>query len=194
MPNRFKDKTLRSEYDAAMFQYQTKHRNLFRADGTPAKDISTFAHFFWMGFDGGRGMGIGFEADRESRSTLSYAYWRAGQDAAKLSEKPASAAPEATGRWTEPISLKPGKITWQSPLKTGGLKTYVGFINQVEIAKIKHNTASGDYIVSIPGWMWQTDPNAIDGKLGIKESNVIAFRGIKIAKAAVLKAIELHPK
>lgn len=187
MPNRFKDPTLRKEYDAAIYQFGIKHRNLFRPDGSPSKDSSTFASYFWKGYDGHPGLGIGFDHDRESRSTLSYAYWRAGQDAALLdSAKNSKTDPiSVNGRWSEPEGIKAGKIRWQSPLSTGGLKTHIGFIDGKNIASIKHNTLSKDFIVSIPGWMWVPSSDAPDGKLGIKESPALAFKDIRTAKLAV---------
>lgn len=78
MTNRFKDRTLRKEYDAAAFAFQTKHRNLFYPDGSRCYG-SSFASFFWRGFDG---ICMG-KWDRASKKILAYAYWRAGQDAAR---------------------------------------------------------------------------------------------------------------
>ena len=85
MANRFKDKTLRNEYDALTLMYKTKHRNLFLESGDRRRSPnlgSTVATMFWQGFDGVV-MGTGW--DTESKKTLAYAYWRAGQDAAKAS-------------------------------------------------------------------------------------------------------------
>jgi hypothetical protein len=80
MSNRFRDPTLRKEYDSAMAMFRAKHRNLFLADGSrPATPGNSFAAFFWRGYDG-TNFGAGF-TDRASRQTLGYAYWRAGQDA-----------------------------------------------------------------------------------------------------------------
>lgn len=77
MSNRFRDPTLRKEYDAVAQMYVTKHRNLFAPNGERSNGNSV-ACFFWRGFDG-TVMGSGWDA--ESKKTLAYAYWRAGQDA-----------------------------------------------------------------------------------------------------------------
>ncbi|MGP1715640.1 MAG: hypothetical protein ACTS9Y_00545 [Methylophilus sp.] len=195
MPNRFRDRTLRNEYDAAMFQFNTKHPNLFAPDGTAKKTSSTFASYFWKGYEGHPGLGIGFDHDKESRTTLAYAYWRAGQDAALIDKAKKSKTDPivANGRWNEPEGIKRGKIKWQSPLSTGGLKTHFGFIEGKNVVSIKHNTLSKDFIVSIPGWMWVPNNDAPDGKLGIKESPVIAFKDIRTAKLAVNEAFKLLP-
>ena len=81
MVNRFRDPTMRQQYDAAVRAFGTKHRDLFDANGVRRAPGSSFASFFWRGFDGTQ-LGAGF-IDRASRSTLSYAYWRAGQDMRK---------------------------------------------------------------------------------------------------------------
>lgn len=83
MGNRFKDPTLRREYDAVTEMWRTKHRNLFTQQGERRRspDLgSSLATMFWLGFDG-RVMGAGWDA--ESKRTIGYAHWRAGQDAAK---------------------------------------------------------------------------------------------------------------
>lgn len=78
MPNRFKDPTLRKEYDSVMGMYKAKHRSLFYADGSRCLG-SSMASAFWRGFNGTT-FGAGF-IDSASRKTLAYACWRAGQDA-----------------------------------------------------------------------------------------------------------------
>lgn len=80
MPNRFRDPYMREQYDVAVWHYQNRHRNLFAPDGQP-RIGSSFAEFFWRGFNGIK-PGAGF-TDRASRSMVGYAYYRAGQDCAK---------------------------------------------------------------------------------------------------------------
>lgn len=80
--NKFRDKMMRSQYDAAMKAYQARHPNLFLRNGERRQNPnygSSFAQSFWMGFDG-IAPGAGY-IDKASRATVAYAYWRAGQDA-----------------------------------------------------------------------------------------------------------------
>ncbi len=83
MTNRFKDPTLRNEYDNATRCFETKHRNLFCSDGSRSMGNS-MASFFWRGFDGTQ-FGAGF-TDAASKKILAYAYYRAGQDCAKAAK------------------------------------------------------------------------------------------------------------
>lgn len=76
MSNRFRDPTMRREYDAAVAMFQQEHRNLF-VNGAPHRG-SSLANQFWHGFNG-TAMGAGFK-DRVSKQTLMYAYWSAGRD------------------------------------------------------------------------------------------------------------------
>jgi hypothetical protein len=76
MVNRFRDPTMRQQYDAAVRAYRMKHRDLFDANGNRRTPGSSFASFFWRGYDGE----CAARWDRTGRATLSYAYWRAGQD------------------------------------------------------------------------------------------------------------------
>lgn len=85
MNNRFKDPTMRREYDAAMQMFTTRHRNLFMTNGERRRSPnygSSLATYFWGGFDG-RTEGMFNFGDKASRNTVAYAHWRAGQDAAK---------------------------------------------------------------------------------------------------------------
>jgi hypothetical protein len=79
--NTFRDKTLRTNYDAAVLCFETKHRDLFYPDGTECHG-SSFASYFWKGFHGVSGKGL-VRFDAASKKTLAYAFWRAGQDCAK---------------------------------------------------------------------------------------------------------------
>lgn len=76
MPNRFRDPTMRREYDATVAMFRQEHRNLF-IDGKPHRG-STLAGQFWHGFNGTH-LGAGF-TDRASKEMLAYAYWCAGRD------------------------------------------------------------------------------------------------------------------
>ena len=86
MSNPFKNAVMRKEYDAAKFAFDAKHANLF-INGQCRSHVdqnigSTFADYFWAGFDGftqGR-----FDMTRSgSEGMVAYAYYRAGQDAAR---------------------------------------------------------------------------------------------------------------
>lgn len=83
MPNRFKDATMRREYDSVMHMFWTKHRNLFLPNGERSTG-SSVSSFFWQGYDG-KVMGAGWDA--ASKKMIGYAYWRAGQDAKRLHER-----------------------------------------------------------------------------------------------------------
>ena len=89
MANKFKDKTMREQYDVAVRIFNAKHRDLFYPDGSRCKG-SSLAEMFWKGYEGvwqeANGKPNTGVWDRESRKTLGYAYWRAGQDM-KLTEK-----------------------------------------------------------------------------------------------------------
>lgn len=76
MPNRFRDPTMRREYDATVAMFRQEHRNLF-VDGKPHRG-STLAGQFWHGFNG-TSLGAGF-TDRASKKMIAYAYWSAGRD------------------------------------------------------------------------------------------------------------------
>jgi hypothetical protein len=77
MSNRFKDPTMRAQYDGSVTAFRTKHRDLFDGSGVRRTPGSSFASAFWQGYDG-KVMGNGWDA--ASKATLAYAYWRAGQD------------------------------------------------------------------------------------------------------------------
>lgn len=99
----------------------------------------------------------------------------------------------ALGYWREPEGTPSGKLTWIPPPNTGGLKTYVGLIDGKTVATIRNKGRGLGYTVRIVGWMWYPRPDAPDGRMGIKESPVIAFTGIKEAKQAVADAMALLP-
>lgn len=99
----------------------------------------------------------------------------------------------ALGYWREPEGTPQGKLVWQPPSKTGGLPTYVGFINGKTVATIRNKGRGLGYTVRITGWVWYPRPDAPDGKMGVKESPVIAFFKIREAKQAVADVMALLP-
>lgn len=92
MANQFKDPTMRQQYNAAIYAFKTKHRNLFLLGANPLKRVrrsspnygNAMAEFFWKGYDG---ILIGAGWDAASRQMVGYAYWRAGQDVRKAQDK-----------------------------------------------------------------------------------------------------------
>lgn len=89
--NPFRDKTMRREFDAAVYAYETRHRNLFNPQtGEPAAG-NAFAHFFWTGFNG-KTIGAGFDA--ESKKMIGYAYFRAGELLAVARQRASKASTE----------------------------------------------------------------------------------------------------
>jgi hypothetical protein len=82
--NPFRNPVMRREFDAAVRAYEMRHRDLFR-DAKPYKHGSSFANFFWAGYDGriAPGAGVGFKQDASSRNMIAYAYFRAGELLAK---------------------------------------------------------------------------------------------------------------
>ena len=76
--NRFKDKTMRSQYAVAVHCFKIKHRDLFRPDGVTRNIGSSFASYFWKGFDN-----ILVFKCPDDKKMIAYAYYRAGQDCAK---------------------------------------------------------------------------------------------------------------
>jgi len=93
--NRFKNHVMRKEYEVASYCWRIKHRDLFR-NGEPYRHGSSFANFFWAGYDGRipSGCGRGF-TDRASREMIGYAWYRAGQDCAGEAQKASKTAPSA---------------------------------------------------------------------------------------------------
>jgi len=89
MSNRFKDITLRKEYDAVMAMYETKHRNLF-CRAVNVVDPPILAAALQRSFGAAltdRRSGCSIFENRSNRNTLAYAYYRAGQDVAKAAAK-----------------------------------------------------------------------------------------------------------
>jgi hypothetical protein len=86
MSNKFRNQLMRQQYDLAVQMFKTKHRNLFwngERRGTNGISYgSSVAESFWKGFDGLK-IGRGY-TDKASRETLGYAYYRAGEDCAKV--------------------------------------------------------------------------------------------------------------
>lgn len=83
MANRFKDLTMRREYESTIAMFMQEHRNLF-GNGAPHRG-SSLASQFWHGFYGTH-LGTGF-TDRTSKQLVAYAYWSAGRDMRAALEK-----------------------------------------------------------------------------------------------------------
>ena len=83
--NPFKDVTMRKEYTGAMLAYQLRSQDLFdQATGIKRSTGSSFSSTFWAGFEGKEAVGgINFTRP-DSRKLISWAWYRAGKDAAKL--------------------------------------------------------------------------------------------------------------
>jgi hypothetical protein len=95
--NPFRDTTMRAQYDSARLAFAIRHRDLFvSTTGDRRRPLyrggggygSSFATYFWNGFDGLK-KGIGGFSTREDRATIGYAYYRAGADVAKANLYPA---------------------------------------------------------------------------------------------------------
>lgn len=97
------------------------------------------------------------------------------------------------GYWREPEGTPSGKLTWLPPPKTGGLPTHVGLIDGKQVATIRNKGRGLGFTAQITGWVWYPRPEAPDGRMGVKESPVIAFTGLKDAKQAVADAMALLP-
>jgi hypothetical protein len=86
--NPFKDAVMRRQFDACIHCYDTKHRDLIRADGGRHTG-NAVANFFWQGFDGaGRD-----RWDAASRKMIAWACYRAGEE---IRKREAKAAPVPT--------------------------------------------------------------------------------------------------
>lgn len=84
--NRFKDPALVRAYESLTASYLLRDAILFLPSGERAT-VSKAAVLFWQGFDGQHKEG-GWDAD--SKRSIVYAYWRAGQDASKFAVKTSS--------------------------------------------------------------------------------------------------------
>lgn len=82
--NRFKDPTLSRAYQSLTASYFAKDAILFSKAGERAT-VNKAAEMFWQGFDGKEKEG-GWDAN--SKRSIGYAYWRAGQDARNASANP----------------------------------------------------------------------------------------------------------
>lgn len=119
MSNRFRDPTMRREYDAVVEMFHQEHRNLFH-QGTPTRG-SSLAGQFWHGFNG-TSLGAGF-TDRASKEMLAYAYWRAGRDMrAELEKKSMGELSPVQQRLLTTVAV--GKLAKElsSPAMTAALK------------------------------------------------------------------------
>ena len=77
MPNRFRDKVMRTAYDSTVQHHEIKHAVLFHKDGTPNTG-NGIGGPFWRGFRGEQAN----MWDAASKQTIAYAYWCAGRDVA----------------------------------------------------------------------------------------------------------------
>jgi hypothetical protein len=82
MANRFKDPALVRAYESLMASYIAKDAILFLPSGERAASNKA-AELFWSGFNGVEKEG-GWDPD--SKRSIGYAYWRAGQDACALTK------------------------------------------------------------------------------------------------------------
>jgi len=114
MSNPFRDKTMRREYDSAVRAYRTRSSAVgafFDKEGARRPPGSTFATFFWHGYDGvspGRW-------DAASRKMVCYAYWRAGRDMARESAKGESEADVLRRRQEQEAVLSWGRARPRAP-------------------------------------------------------------------------------
>lgn len=69
--NPFRLIILHKQFDAAVFAYMTKHRNLFGPNGT--RPGNAWSQAFWRGFDG-----VPRPKRDDLKDTPAYACWRAG--------------------------------------------------------------------------------------------------------------------
>lgn len=82
VPNPFKRRRLQAHFAACVAQYKARHRNLFHGDGSRNMG-NVIGSDFWRGFDGD----MAGRWDAESKLSLSYATWKAGQAIARAREK-----------------------------------------------------------------------------------------------------------
>lgn len=97
MANRFKNPILKQAYDNCIKMFETKHETLFNKGGFQSAG-NGIANSFWKGYNG-TVFGAGWDA--ESKDTLAYAYWRAGEDISKriTKAKPKPETSQMVGRY-----------------------------------------------------------------------------------------------
>lgn len=78
MPNRFRNPTMRAQYDILVKAYNDKSVHLFHKDGSQKRG-SSIATYFWKGFND-----TPTNWCRESKTWVAYACFRAGQDMAEM--------------------------------------------------------------------------------------------------------------
>ena len=81
MSNRFRDLTMRRQYDACLLSFRTRHPDLIRPSGVRCRGNATATHF-WRGYEGR----VRPTWDANSRRTPAYACYRAGQDVRRFVE------------------------------------------------------------------------------------------------------------
>ena len=78
--NPFRIPMLHKQFDAMVFAYNTKHRDLIRPDGV--RPGNAWAQAFWRGFDG-----VPRPARDNLKDTPAYACWKAGAAVKQMIEK-----------------------------------------------------------------------------------------------------------
>lgn len=73
--NPFRNKHMRQAFDDAVSMFNTRHKNLFLADGVTPHRGNSWAGMFWRGYEGTQ-IGVW---DRASKQQLAYATWCAGK-------------------------------------------------------------------------------------------------------------------
>ena len=80
--NPFRDRTLKGTFDAVVWCYQNKHRDIWKEPGGPWPG-NAWAKSFWHGYDGAYIL----RWDASSRNTPAYACFRAGQAVRKEEDR-----------------------------------------------------------------------------------------------------------
>jgi hypothetical protein len=81
MHNPFRERIKRETYNAIVGCYETRHRDLFRPDGSQGRG-NAWAGWFWRGYNG-----VEPNWDRASKDSPGYACWCAGRDIRKREGK-----------------------------------------------------------------------------------------------------------
>ena len=82
--NPFRQQIMKRTFAALVDCYTTKHRDLFRPDGSRNMG-NAWAINFWRGYDNSRPE----QWDAESRKMVAYACWRAGRIVNEAEKRPA---------------------------------------------------------------------------------------------------------
>jgi len=204
MRNPFRQKDRAKVYQAAVECYQSKHRDLFLADGTRRGAhryslSSNFAISFWDGYDGKEPAG-GWSP--ELKRMLRYPAWCAGRDIKAVESetspeqgKPTEAETSPIGRWLDTVTdtnMPRGDLIWL-PAPKSGLRSHVATMAGRAFAVVRP-VANRQWNVRIAGFVWFeiAMPEGSAARLmNIRESAVGGFPSIAKAKAAVSQARRL---